>query len=334
MSKTILITGGAGYIGSVLTNQLLCEGYKVHVLDSLIFGEGGLLHFLGNPNFKFLKGDIRDTDKLSSAVSKVDTVIHLAAIVGDPLCSRIPDKAFQINQSATFNLVDQCKRQGVQKFIFSSTCSNYGIIEEGKYADERSIVNPISLYAKTKVESENYILKMSDGSFSSTILRLATVYGLSQRMRFDLLLHELLIDAVTKKKISLYGASYWRPLIHVRDVANAISLILKTPDEKIRGEIFNVGNSAENYTKHQLAELISNSVTSTEIEIQEGKKDPRNYRVSFDKIANTIGYRTQKTVKDGINEIVHAINENILDPRDPRYSNLSFNVDRIPVHNS
>lgn len=332
MPSSILITGGAGYIGSMLANKLLYEGYKVQVLDSLIFGGDSLLHFYGHPNFKFVKEDIRNIENIPNILDNVDVVVHLAAIVGEHLCRKIPDIAYEINQTATKKLLAVCKDKQVKRFIFSSTCSNYGVVGDQTYADENSPLNPISLYSKTKVESENYILDSTNQDLCSTVLRFATVYGLSQRMRFDLLLHELLIDAITKNKISLYGSSSWRPLIHIQDVVDAIFLVLKSPEDKIKKTVFNVGNSRENYTKLELAKLIKQVSPTTKIFVEDDKKDLRSYKVSFDKINRELGYNTKKTVKDGINEIFQAIKQKIIQPEDPRYSNASFTKKMLSVN--
>lgn len=326
MAQTIVITGGAGYVGSVVTNRLINEGYNVKVIDSLIFGGNGLLQFYDNINFEFIKEDIRNIEKIIPHLEGASYVINLAAIVGEHLCKKIPNDAYEINQIATKKLIDACKKSKVSNFIFASTCSNYGVIQDGQFATENSPLNPISLYSKTKVESENYVISETDEQMSGTVLRLATVYGLSPRMRFDLLLHELLLDAITKNKISLYGPSYWRPLIHVQDVADAIITVLKSPNEKIKGNIFNVGNSEQNFTKQDLANMIKNEIPTTKIVIEDEKKDLRSYKVSFDKIKEELGYSTKKSVKDGIQEIVSAIRNEVIDYNDIKFSNASFNT--------
>jgi len=321
MTYSVLITGGAGYLGSMLANRLISEGYRVKVLDSLIFGGHSLIHLYGNPNFELVRNDIRNIDNLSKILNDVDIVVHLAAIVGEHLCQKIPKEANEINYTATKKLVAVCREKKIKKFIFSSTCSNYGDSGGKNHVDENSPLNPLTLYSKTKIDSENYIIQKTDEKFSGTILRFATLYGLSQRMRFDLLLHELLIDAITKNKITLYGSELWRPLLHIDDAVNAIFTTINAPLDKTNGAIFNVGNSNENYTKQELASMIKKIIPSTEIIINDEKKDLRNYKVSFNKIQNQLGYKTSKSVMEGITQVFQAINQKVIDPKDTRYNN-------------
>ena len=330
--KSVLVTGGAGYVGSILTEKLQKDGYEVHVIDTLVFGDDGISSLILNKKIKFYNVDIRDTNKIIQIIKNIDCVIHLAAIVGEPLCKKIPDAAKQINEFATKNLVSICKKQNVKRFIFASTCSNYG--SSLKIVDETSPIQPLSLYSECKVNSEKFILNMNSKQFETCILRFATAHGLSPRMRFDLLLQEFLRDAIIDKKISIFGEDFWRPLIHVDDMSNACISVLKAPSQLISGEIFNVGSDSENYTKKQLATIIQEFVPNTTIEIIESKKDPRNYKVSFNKIQKLLNFKPKKSIRDSVKEILLEINSEHLDPRDSEFSNMSKLTEKInSLHN-
>src|SRR3989344_4531160 len=269
--QSILVTGGAGYIGSVLTRNLVRLGFKVRVLDSLIFGKNGISDLISNNSIELVIDDIRNQKAVLESIKDIDCIIHLAAIVGDPLCSKVPQAARQINYLGTKNLIDLCKSNGVRRFVFASTCSNYG--SSSTIVNEETIVNPLSLYAETKIMSEQYTLDSKNDNFEPCVLRLATAFGISPRMRFDLLLQEFIRDPVIDKKISVYGPDYWRPLIHVDDISNACIATINGSMELISGEIYNVGDNNQNYTKLELAKMVQKYISETKIEIQESKKD-------------------------------------------------------------
>ena len=325
--KSILVTGGAGYIGSVLTHKLVESGYNVRIIDSLIYGKDGIFDLISNNSVELIEKDIRDEKTLNEVVKEIDCVIHLAAIVGDPLCKKIPKAAKQINEDATKKLVTVSKKQGVKRFIFASTCSNYG--SSSTTVDENSPVQSLSLYSTTKVNSENFILSTKDSSFEPCILRFATAHGLSPRMRFDLLLQEFLRDAILDKKIRIYGPNFWRPLAHVDDISNACITAIKSSKDAISGEIYNVGHTRENYTKKMLAETIQEFVPSTEIEIMESKTDLRTYKVLFDKIKNNLKFISKKTIRDSISDILTEIEKGGLDPKASEFSNISKLTERV-----
>ena len=324
------MTGGAGYIGSVLTRKLVERGYSVRVLDSLIFGKNGISELVSTKSVELIEDDIRNEKALEKAVKGMDCAIHLAAIVGEPLCNKISVAAMQINELATLKLLHTSKKEGISRFIYSSTCSNYGVASET--VDESTPVNSLSLYSETKVRSESYTSQLKDSNFETCILRFATAFGLSPRMRFDLLLQEFIRDAIIDSKIVVFGPNYWRPLVHVDDISNACILAIEKPSEIISGEIYNVGHNAENYTKMKLAELVQEQIPSAEIKVQELKKDPRNYKVSFDKIKNKLNFQITKTVSDGIREIVNEIQQGKLDPRETDFSNMSRLTENVRVY--
>ena len=325
--KSILVTGGAGYIGSVLTHKLIESGYNVRIIDSLIYGKDGISDLISNNSVELIEKDIRDEKTLNDVVKEIDCVIHLAAIVGDPLCKKIPVAAKQINEDATKKLVTVSKKQGVKRFIFASTCSNYG--SSSTTVDENSPIQSLSLYSTTKVNSENFILSTKNSSFEPSILRFATAHGLSPRMRFDLLLQEFLRDAILDKKIKIYGPNFWRPLAHVDDISNACITAIKSSKDVISGEIYNVGHTTENYTKKMLAEIIQEFVPLTEIEIIESKRDLRTYKVSFDKIKNNLKFISKKTIRNSISDILAEIEKGSLDPKASEFSNMSKLTERV-----
>ena len=330
MSKfsNILVTGGAGYIGSVLTRKLVSSKYNVKVLDSLVFGQDGISDLVSNKLVKLFPDDVRNKKILTDVLKDVDCVIHLAAIVGEPLCSKIPEIAKQINELATKQIIESCKKVGVQRLIFASTCSNYGSALET--VNEDTPLESLSLYSETKVKSEFNVLNSQDENFEPCVLRFATAYGLSPRMRFDLLLQEFIRDALIDNKISIFGPNHWRPLVHVDDIASACITAIEN-SKNISGEIYNVGDNGQNYRKKDLAEMIQKHIPSSTIEVTETKQDPRNYKVSFDKIKNKLNFNVTKTVEDGIYEILNRIKSGKLDPRDSEFSNLSKAVERIEV---
>ena len=325
--NSILITGGAGYVGSVLVRKLVSLGYDVKVIDSLVFGNDGISSLINEKKIEFFYLDIRETEKISSIIQNIDCVIHLAAIVGEPLCKKIPDAAKQINEFATKNLVNICKNKKVKRFIFASTCSNYGSSQN--IVNESSPVMPLSLYSECKVNSEKFVLDQNNDIFETCVLRFATAHGLSPRMRFDLLVQEFMRDAIVDKKISIFGADFWRPLVHVEDMADACISAINASSQLISGQIYNVGNDKENYTKIKLAEIIKEFVTDVEIEIIKSKKDPRNYKVSFEKIENLLNFESKYTVRDSVIEILNDIQSGKIDPRDSEFSNISRLTEKI-----
>lgn len=295
----ILVTGCAGYIGSVLTPYLLERGHLVVGLDSLRHGGSGLLGFIEHPRFRFVKGDVRDRVVVTEALGGVDAVVHLAALVGEPECRQNPKVTKAINLRATRSLVNAAKNAGAEHFILASTCSNYGVTEPGEIATEESKLKPLSLYAETKIGAESAVQMAASDNFIVTVLRFATVYGLSPRMRFDLLVNEFARDAVAGWLL-VYGAQSWRPFVHVRDVAWFARVVL---DGRLGG-IFNVGG--HNRRKIELVEALREVVPSLDVEFKETKRDPRDYRVGFSK-ACLAGLTPVHTPEDGLRRIVTAI---------------------------
>ena len=307
LPKTILITGGAGYIGSVLSRQLLDLGCKVKVIDKLLFGRESIDELKTNPNFQFIQGDILNLNELDKNLFDVDAIIHLAAIVGEAACVAKKDLAIRTNYSGTVHLARLAKAYRIKRFIYSSTCSTYGQTKETEAMKEDSWTRPVDFYGETKIYAEREIMKLMDKNFSPTILRLSTVYGLSPRMRFDLVVNTLTKKAVKEGKIFIFGGNQWRPLIHVSDVARVMALCLEAPLSRVGNQIINVGDNKENYSISQIGELIKEYLPATKIENINTIEDRRSYKVRFDKIEKILKFRAQKTVKDGIIEISQAI---------------------------
>lgn len=322
--KSILVTGGAGYIGSTLVPMLLNSGYRVRVLDSLLFGGKPLLGVWPHPNFEFVHADMRDAKAVESALKNIDGVVHLAAIVGDPACAKSPDLARSVNLESSSRILEESRKNGVSHFIFASTCSNYGkMTDEKGFVDETSELRPVSLYAETKVEIEKRIIEASAAEgFPGVCLRFSTVYGISPRMRFDLTVNEFVLEMRTKKHLVVFGEQFWRPYMHVRDAARSIAMALETPHDRLRHCVFNVGRSDQNYQKKTLTEMMKKYIPDAVIERVEKKEDPRDYKVSFDRIRECLNFDLEHTVDDGIREILSLIdNEIITDFSDPSYRN-------------
>lgn len=311
----VLVTGGAGYVGSVVTRRLLAGGHAVRVLDSLRYGGRALLGCYQEEGFTFVRGDIRDAAIVQSALEGIEAVVHLAAIVGDPACARQPDLAREVNRDASLQLVDLSRRAGVGRFVFASTCSNYGkMADPASYVTEESELRPVSLYAQTKVDVERALLNgTSPQTPVATVLRFATVFGLSPRMRFDLTVNEFTWELLTKRTVTIYDEHFWRPYVHVRDAAQAVRLVLESPAEHVRHQAFNVGDTSQNYQKGQLVELIRAQV-GPDVQIERVRKteDPRDYRVSFEKIKRELGFRITRPVEAGIREVIEAIHQGIV----------------------
>ncbi len=324
-AKRILVTGGAGYIGSILVRLLLERGYKVRVLDVLLFGGESLLELFNNPDFEFIRGDVRDKQTLEKALQDVDYVVHLAAIVGDPACARQPELATQVNLEATKNLYNLAEQYGVRRFVFASTCSNYGKMEDpDAYVDENSPLRPVSHYARTKVEAELFLLNQPRTNVCKpTVLRFATVYGISPRMRFDLTVNEFTKELVLGRELIVYGEQFWRPYCHVVDLARSVVLALETKQEKVAFEVFNVGDTSENYRKQMIVDEIVKQIPNAKIKYVKKDEDPRDYRVSFEKIKRVLGFKITKRVPDGIRQIKQVLESGIItDPDSPKYKNI------------
>jgi nucleoside-diphosphate-sugar epimerase/quercetin dioxygenase-like cupin family protein len=308
----ILITGGAGYLGMVLASELLGAGHEVRVVDSLVHGAAPLLALLGRERFSFAREDVRDAAAMAGALRGIDGVVHLAAIVGDPACARQPDLARAVNTAAAIALADAAVAAGVPRFVFASTCSGYGAMDrDGDLLTEGHPLRPLSVYAASKVAVERHLLSRPPGPTALTPIRLATLYGLSPRMRFDLTVNEVTRDLVVRGRALVRGARRSRPYVHVRDAARAIALVLAAPPGAVAGEALNVGATDENYRKIELCEAIR-GVVGGELEVSDATDDPRDYRVSFELLRRRLGFEITRRVPDGAREIAGAITAGVL----------------------
>ncbi|HLD33171.1 MAG TPA: NAD-dependent epimerase/dehydratase family protein [Candidatus Nanoarchaeia archaeon] len=318
----ILVIGGGGYIGSILVRTLLQRGYKVNVLDKFIYGKDSLAD-IENTKLQIIEGDTRHIEDMTHALQDVDAVVHLAEVVGDPACAADPSFAQESNYLATKMIADICKYFQINRFVYASSCSVYGASKD-KLITESSAVAPISLYGKLKVAAENGLTEMMDENFSPTILRLSTVFGMSHRPRFDLVVNLLTAQAVSQGEITIFGGDQWRPNVHVSDVAETITALLECPIEDVGGKIFNVGSEENNHTITEIGELIKTAVPSVSIIMDKSQIDRRDYRVSFDLLHRTIKIK-MKSVEYGINEVKEAITSGkIKDYTHIRYNNYKF----------
>jgi nucleoside-diphosphate-sugar epimerase len=329
----VLVTGGAGYLGSVLALRLIQEGHDVRVADSLMHGGGSLLSMIGHPRFEFVAGDVRDTSVVRRIVNGVDAVVHLAAIVGDPACSRAPELARAVNVEASAAVIDEAQRAGVQRFVFASTCSNYGrMTDTSVLATEDHELRPLSLYAESKVEVERRLLGLSSPTMMATVLRLATLFGLSPRMRFDLTVNEFVMEMLVYRRLVVYGEQFWRPYVHVREAARAIATVLEAPANVVASQVFNVGHTDENYRKLDLVEIIRRHVGEAAVDFVAIAEDPRDYKVSFERIRSALGFVPTIRVPDGVAEIAGALSAGVLDDLShPRYGNVPRRLEPVPV---
>ena len=320
----VLVTGGAGYVGAELVDELLQAGHDVRALDVLLHGQEDVAGRLDSIGVELQRADLRDDDARGRALAGVDAVVHLAAIVGDPACGRDPELSNAVNVEGTRALVADARSAGVERLVFASTCSNYGRMADPTVPiDETAELAPVSLYAEQKVAMERSLLEGDLNGLSATCLRFATVYGVGHRMRFDLTVNEFTRDLWAGRKLDVFGETFWRPYVHVRDAARAVALVLASPIEKVGGRVFNAGHSDENYRKLDLVELITGRLGRGEVDYVSRAEDPRDYKVSFERIRAELGFEPVQRVPTGIDEIVGALEEERFgDPFSPRYSNI------------
>jgi nucleoside-diphosphate-sugar epimerase len=323
MAKVVLVTGGAGYVGSILVEELIERRFRVRVLDALLHGNRASVDRLrSHAGYSFVQADVRDRAARREALAGVWGVVHLAAIVGDPACARQPDLAREVNLEATRELLEDADSAGVERLVFASTCSNYGRIDGEAAATEDFPLNPVSLYAETKVAAELAVLAHSNKKLTTTCVRLATVFGVSPRMRFDLTVNEFTREAVSARTLVVYGEQFWRPYVHVRDAARGIRLVLEAPKIRVAGQVFNVGSSDENYRKLDLVRLLKARYPGFEVEFVHRDEDPRDYRVSFEKIHEALGFEIETPVPAGIDEVSELlVRGEVSDPYADSYRN-------------
>ena len=324
----VTVTGGAGYVGALVVDELLENGHEVRILDNVLHGQEDVVSELEGRGVEIVRGDIRDADARREALEGADAIVHLAAIVGDPACGRDPELSNDVNVNGSRGLVQDAQELGVKRIVFASTCSNYGRMADPTVPiDESGELAPVSLYAEQKVGIEKALLGGETNGLVTTCLRFATVYGVGTRMRFDLTVNEFTRDLWADRELEVFGEQFWRPYIHARDAARAVVTVLEAPEEKVAGEVFNAGHSDENYRKLDLVEVIRERLPEADVRYVHRDEDPRDYKVSFEKIRSELGFTPEMTVAKGIAEVIEGLEqERFGDPYDARHSNLTSNA--------
>jgi nucleoside-diphosphate-sugar epimerase len=307
--KNILLIGGAGYVGTVLTSHLLKKGYTVTVLDYFVYqNQFAVQPYLGDPEYKLIFGDLSNIKDLEKASKGITDIIILGGLVGDPITKKYPVESEKINDKGIKICIDFYKGKSINKLIFVSTCSNYGLIKENEIADEKFELSPLSLYAKAKVSNENYLLSQKGtADYTGVVLRFATAFGLSPRMRFDLTVSEFTRDLYFEKELTVFDEHTWRPYCHLRDFAKLIEIVLNAEKELVNFEVFNVGGDINNFTKKMIVDEILKCIPAGKVKYGKQGSDPRNYKVSFKKVKNILGFEPVFKVSDGIRELIDAL---------------------------
>jgi len=319
----VLVTGGAGYVGSHLVRLLLGKGYRVRVLDNFLYGDAGIRDCSARPGLEIVHGDICNIRDMIRVTKGIKAVIALAALVGDGACELSHDETVAINIESTKLLTQVVKLcPEIERVVFASSCSVYGATE-GLMLNEGSRLNPVSFYARSRIVSEGVLQRDLEGR-AVTILRLGTVFGASPRMRLDLMVNTMTMRAVTGRKITVMGGSAWRPHVHVEDVAEAFALAAEARPSVVDGEIFNVGSNENNFTISDTAAIVAREVPGTVIEFADTADDPRSYRVSFDKIRHVLGFRPRHSIVDGVRQVKTLLESGAVDVNDARYFNLGY----------
>tara|TARA_B100000035_G_C21034038_1_gene569922 strand:- start:812 stop:1804 length:993 start_codon:yes stop_codon:yes gene_type:complete len=304
----IIIFGGAGYIGSTVTDFFLRKNFSVKCVDNLIYNQKKPSK---KKNFLFYKLDISKTNQIKKLLNEKSIVILLAGLVGDPITKKYPKLSKKINENYTTKLIDQCFKKKVDHLVFVSTCSNYGITKNNKMVDENSQLNPLSLYAKSKIRIEKYLQKRSKkNNTKTTILRFATAFGVSKRMRFDLTVNQFVREIFLQNKLEVYDTGTWRPYCHVNDFAGAIFKAIKKKGKKLVN-IYNVGSNKNNFTKENIIKKIQKYIKLNNVSFVEKSLDYRNYRVNFNKMKKDLNFVPKYSLDYGIREIIKLMKKNL-----------------------
>ncbi|MCK4788066.1 MAG: NAD-dependent epimerase/dehydratase family protein [Desulfobacteraceae bacterium] len=319
----VLVVGGAGYIGSVLVRMLLADGWRVRVLDNMLYMQTSL-DGIDNEHLSVMRGDVTNINDVVEVIEEVDAAVYLAEIVGDPACAYRPKRALKTNYLSVANMAHLCAYLNINRFVYTSSCSVYGGSKyPDRYLSEESELNPVSHYGRMKILAERALLGVSSPLFMPTVLRLPTVFGYSYRPRFDLVVNAFAKDAFFRKYIEVFGGKQWRPNVHVRDVARAVIKTLEAPIDRVSRRVFNAGSSKENYTINELAELTSQVFPEVEIRRNKSLLDQRSYRVDFSEFEKILGYHAQIDVLEGLKELKSAFEKGeIENPDDLQYSNV------------
>ena len=330
----VLITGGAGYIGSVITGALLECSYHVTVVDDLLFGGESLLAYFGNPRFHFLKADICRPGVLKRALqvsakagaTPPTALIHLAAIVGFPACQVVGrEVVWRVNVDSVQRMLDEVDSMRFDRLLFASTYSVYGIAPNGETVNEETPLNPQSLYAESKIAAEVLIMNAAQEIHCAPLIfRFATLFGVSPRMRFDLIINQFVLEAFTRSELLIFQGDYARSFVHLEDIVDGLKLGLDAPREKINGRIFNLGGQRGNYTKDEVVSLIQEVLPETVVRYREldFRQDMRDVRVSYERAELELGFNVQRTVSQGINDVLHLLRSGLIsDPYSEKYRN-------------
>lgn len=334
--RKVLLIGGAGYVGSVLAENLLAKGISVRVFDSLIYGNNlSPLALRNQENYEFYYGDMGHREALEQALLDVTDVVILAGLVGDPICNRYPSEAERINHTAIHRAIEVIAPHELDSVIFISTCSNYGLIPESDRASESYPLAPLSSYAEAKVASESSFLDVmqSGRAEKPVILRFATAFGLSSRMRFDLTVNEFTRDLFLGKDLEVFDPDTWRPYCHVADFARLVEKVLTADPKTVAFEVFNAGGDLNNHTKREIIDIISEHRLPGRVEFISGGRDPRNYRVDFGKVRATLDFEPEYSVRFGVQELITALRQNLF-PDGPGYVNQLGNYELEQVAGS
>jgi nucleoside-diphosphate-sugar epimerase len=315
----VAVTGGAGYVGSVVVRELLARGHRVRVLDNYLYGDAALGEVRGHPGLETIEGDIRRREDLDRALTGAWGVLHLAGLVGDPACALDPALTLAVNQHSTTTVAEACLAHGVERVLFASTCSVYGAAGEG-WLDEEAATVPVSLYAETNLRAEDILRARLAGGPALALLRFATIFGLSPRMRFDLVVNLLAARALATGALEVHGGEQWRPQVHVHDVARALCLGLEQPAERAAG-VMNVGSNDLNLRIHALAERVAACFPGTRLTVRD-VRDPRSYRVAFDRLRERWGFRPEHDLEGGVREVAAFLRARGVDPEEPRFHNV------------
>lgn len=325
--RRVLLLGGGGYVGTVVAGHLLASGYAVRCLDPFVYGnDHAITHLLNDPDFDYHNGDMGDEVVLDAALDRVSDVVILGGLVGDPITKTYPEQSAEINERAVSRAINRLAgRDTLRRLIFVSTCSNYGLVESQELADETTKLQPLSHYARAKVSMEQQVLALEGKTaFEATVLRFATAFGLSPRMRFDLTVSQFARELALGRELVVFDPDTWRPYCHVSDFALLIRRVIEAPTERVDYKIFNAGGNENNSTKRNLVEVIQKFIPNNRIVIQTEGPDPRNYKVDFSKLVDALHFTPNWTVEDGVRQVISAVQSGLFRGPDADYGNYTL----------